>query len=86
MYRGYGTAFNSAGSWSFDYDFLGIVIIFGVNNSSSSHSDNRQNNFLILGEAPVYDMEKYLYMEMYMIFQLITSIMINLTYCIFTSI
>ena len=30
------------------------VKIFGVDNSSSSHSDNRKNNFLILGEGPTY--------------------------------
>ena len=27
-------------------------MIFGVDNSSSSHADNRKNNFLILGEGP----------------------------------
>ena len=27
---------------------------FGVDNSSSSHSENRNNNFLVLGEGPVY--------------------------------
>ena len=26
----------------------------GVDNSLSSHSDNRKNNFLILGEGPTY--------------------------------
>ena len=30
---------------------LEIVIIFGVDNSSSSHADNLQNNFLMLGEG-----------------------------------
>ena len=30
------------------------AIIFDVDNSSSSHSDNRKNNFLILGEGPTY--------------------------------
>ena len=34
---------------------LGNVIIFGVDNSSSSHSDNRKNNFLILGEGPTFN-------------------------------
>ena len=29
-----------------------IVIIFGVDNSSSSCSDNRKNNFLTVGEGP----------------------------------
>ena len=27
---------------------------FGVDNSSSSHSENRNNNFLVLGEGPIY--------------------------------
>ena len=54
IYSGYGITFDSAGSWSFDNDFAGNVIIFGIANSSSSHSDNRKNNFLILGGAPTY--------------------------------
>ena len=29
-------------------------MIFEVDNSSSSHSDNRKNNFFILGEGPTY--------------------------------
>ena len=32
-------------------DFARNVIIFGVDNTSSSHTDNRKNNFLVLGEA-----------------------------------
>ena len=32
-------------------DFL----IFSVGNSSSSHTDNRKNNFLVLGEGPTDD-------------------------------
>ena len=27
-------------------------IVFGVYNSSSSHTDNRKNDFLVLGEGP----------------------------------
>ena len=50
--RGYGITFDSWGSWSFDNDFARNVVIFGVDHSSSSHSDNRKNNFLILGEGP----------------------------------
>ena len=46
--------FDSGGSWSFDNDFARNVIIFAVDNSSSSHSDNRKNNFLILGEGTTY--------------------------------
>ena len=52
VYSGYGNGitFDSGGSWSFDNGFVRNVIIFGVDNSSSSHADNRKNNFLILGE------------------------------------
>ena len=54
VFSGFGITFDSGGSWSFDNDFAKNVIIFGVDNSSSSHSDNRKNNFLILGEGPTY--------------------------------
>ena len=37
--------YDSAGSWSFDNDISRNVIIFGINNNSSSHDDNRKNNF-----------------------------------------
>ena len=49
MYSDYGITFNSTDLWSFDNDTARNVIIFGVDNSSSSHADNRKNNFLILG-------------------------------------
>ena len=52
IYGGYGTAFNALGSWHFDHDFARNVIIFGVDNSSSSHTDNLKNDFLVLGEGP----------------------------------
>ena len=54
VYSGYGITFDSAGSWSFDNEFARNVIIFGADNSLSSHSDNRKNNFLMLGEGPTY--------------------------------
>ena len=53
-YSGYRITFDSAGSLSCDNEFARNVIIFGVNNSSSSHSVNRKNSFLILGEGPTY--------------------------------
>ena len=31
------------------------VAIFGVDNSLSSHIDNRKNNYLVLGERPTVD-------------------------------
>ena len=51
-YNGWGIAFYGEGSWSFHNDFAGNIVIFGVDNSSSSHTDNRKNNFLVLGEGP----------------------------------
>ena len=48
MYGGYGV------SSSFDNETATNVIIFGVDSSSSSHIDNRKNNFLILGLVPIY--------------------------------
>ena len=47
--------FDGGGSWSFGNDFVRNVIIFGVDNSSSSHTDNHKNNFLVLGEGKTYD-------------------------------
>ena len=47
MYSGYGLIFDCVGFWSFDNDFASHVIIFGVDNSSSSHADNRDNNVLV---------------------------------------
>ena len=54
MYNGYGITFDSAGSWSFNNDTARNVLIFGVNNSSSSYSDDNKNNFLVSGEDPTY--------------------------------
>ena len=39
---------------AFDNGFARDVIVFGVDNSSLSHSDNHKNNFLILGEGYSY--------------------------------
>ena len=52
VYSGYGITFDRSGSRSFDNDFARNVIIFGAESSSSSHSNNGKNNFLILGESP----------------------------------
>ena len=54
VYSGYGITFDSGGSWSFDNGTARNVIIFGVDSSSSSHVDNRKNNFLILGLGPTF--------------------------------
>ena len=52
VYSGYGVAFYGVGSWSFGNDFARNVVIFGFENSSSSHPDDCKNNILVLGEGP----------------------------------
>ena len=49
-YNGREIAFYGEGSWSFDTDFARNVIFY-IDNSSSSHTDNRKNNFLVVGEG-----------------------------------
>ena len=49
-YNGRGIAFE--GLRSFGTDFASNVVIFGVDNSSSSHTNNKSYNFLVLGEEP----------------------------------
>ena len=44
----YGIEFDRECSWSFGNEFARNSIIFGVDNSSSSHTDNHKNNFLVL--------------------------------------
>ena len=52
FYNGRGIGFDGEGSWSFGNDFARNYTTFGVDNSSSPHSYNRINNFLVLGEDP----------------------------------
>ena len=54
VYNGYVITFDSASSWSFDNESAKNVIIFGVDNSSSSHADNRKDHFFVLGEYPTF--------------------------------
>ena len=54
MHSGYGITFDSGGACSFDNGTARVVIIFGVDSSSSLHVDYRKNNFLILGLGPTY--------------------------------
>ena len=54
-YSGYGKAFDEKGEWSFGNDCAKNVIILGVDNSSSSYTDNLKNDSLILGEGPAVD-------------------------------
>ena len=54
VYSGYGIAFDGGDWWSFGNGTAGNVIIFGVDNSSSSHAENLKNNFLTLGLGPTF--------------------------------
>ena len=42
---GYGIAFDGKGEFIFGNDYARNVIIFGVDNSSSSHAENLNNSF-----------------------------------------
>ena len=54
VYGGYGKTFNSATFWSFDNDTTINVIRFGVDYSSSSHSEYSKNNFLTLSKGRTF--------------------------------
>ena len=45
VYSGYGIIFDSVYSWSFNNETTRNIIVFGIENSSPSHSHNRKNNF-----------------------------------------
>ena len=45
MYISHGIAFDGAGSCSIRNGFTRNVVLFGVDNSSSSHTENSKNNF-----------------------------------------
>ena len=47
MYSGFRIIFNGNGERNFGNDFAKSVIIFGVDNHSSSYTDNLKNDFLI---------------------------------------
>ena len=55
IYNGRGIVFDGKGLWSFGNGFARNVVIFVVDNTSSSYTDNRKNNFLVLGERPTDD-------------------------------
>ena len=56
MYSAFGIVFDGKIEWNFDNGTDRNVIIFGVHNSSSSHSDNRKNYFLILGDVQLLEL------------------------------
>lgn len=53
--NGYGVSVDKTDSWNFGDESARNDVIFGVYNSSSACTDNRKNNFLMLGEEPTDD-------------------------------
>ena len=53
-YSSYGIAFDGKSEWSFGKDYARNVTIFDADNSSSSHTDNRKNIFLVLDEGDTF--------------------------------
>ena len=55
VYNSYETAYDGTALWNFGNDFArNIIIISGVENSSSSHAYNCKNIFLVLAKDPTY--------------------------------
>ena len=50
--------FDGTGTWNFGNDHAKNFVTFGVDNSSLSHTDNLQNNILVLGEGPTYGINR----------------------------
>ena len=50
----YRIALDGTGEWNFGNEFARNVVIFCVDNSSSSHTDNCKNDFLVLGEGDTF--------------------------------
>ena len=74
-YSGFGIRFARRPSFSFPGNGFGQnVLIFRVDMSSSSHSDNKKNNILVLGKGPAQSPEDTLTAEkMYSISSTVTN-------------
>ena len=53
-YSGYGKAFDGKGERDFGHGSARNVLIVAVGNNSLSDTDNRKNNFLVLGEGDTF--------------------------------
>ena len=54
VYSGYGKAFDEKGERDFGNGSARNVLIVAVGNNSLSDTDNRKNNFLVLGEGDTF--------------------------------
>ena len=57
---GFGIAFGRKGVWNLGNDSARNAVSFGNDNSSSSHTDNPKNNFLVLSEGDTLSINKKL--------------------------
>ena len=63
-HSGYGIGFDRRGNFSFlSGGFDQNVLIFGVDMSSSAHSDNKKKDMLVLGKGPTQGLEHTLTAE-----------------------
>ena len=58
LYSGYAVAFDRKSLWIFNKRFARNVIIFRIDNSSSSNTDSLKNDFLTLGEGNTFGMNE----------------------------
>ena len=61
IYSGKKIVFVGESLWSLDNDFFRIVVIFGADNTSSSHTENQKNK--LSGEEPIDDINDKLEQE-----------------------
>ena len=59
VHNSWRIAFNGEGSTSFDIDYARNVVVFGADDSSSSHTKNRKNQFLLLGKGPTQGIKAF---------------------------
>ena len=55
LYSDYEIRFDGEGEWNFVNIFARNVITSGVDNSSSTHTNKRKYNSLVLGKGSTYD-------------------------------
>ena len=64
VHSGYGIRFDRRSSFSFPGGGFGQnVLIFGVDMSSSAHTDNKKKDILVLGKGPTQGLEHTLTAE-----------------------
>ena len=54
MHSDYGVALDRKSVWSFGNDFARNIIIFGLDNNWSSHTQNLKNDFSVLAKVPTF--------------------------------